>query len=79
MKMAKIVLPGLALALTLGGCGETSAPKANVANDSSAEQANDISSEPFGATGAPGADLTDNGVTDGSNGFAANETGNLTD
>ncbi len=69
----------LGAALALAACGETSAPVANVANDSSAEQANAISSDPFGATGAPGADLTDNGATDGSSGFAANETGNLTE
>ena len=34
------------------------------ANDS--EASNNVTSEdPFGATGAPGADMTDNGVTDG--------------
>jgi hypothetical protein len=76
--MAKTSILVLAAALALAACGETAKP-GNVANDSSAEQANDISSEPFGASGAPGADLTDNGVTDGSNGFAANETGNTTE
>ena len=34
------------------------------ANDSAAAN-NIISEDPFGATGAPGADMTDNGVTDG--------------
>ncbi|MDT8761051.1 hypothetical protein MZO42_20315 [Sphingomonas psychrotolerans] len=78
--MAKsLMLPALTAAFALAACGETSAPSANVATDSSAEQANHISSEPFGASGAPGADLTDNGVTDGANGFATNETGNLTE
>lgn len=77
--MAKIVLPALTAVLALAGCGETSAPTANVANESSAEQANHISSDPFGASGAPGADLTDNGATDGSNGFAVDEAGNRTE
>ena len=38
--------------------------------------ANDISEDPFGATGAPGSDLTDNGTTDGASGLAdGNGTG----
>jgi hypothetical protein len=38
------------------------------AGDSASDSAagnNVISEDPFGATGAPGADMTDNGVTDG--------------
>jgi hypothetical protein len=35
-----------------------------VANDAA------VSDDPFGATGAPGADMTDNGATDGANGMA---------
>jgi hypothetical protein len=34
--------------------------------------ANHISEDPYGATGAPGADLTDNGVNDGASGLADN-------
>jgi hypothetical protein len=30
--------------------------------------ANNVSEDPFGATGAPGADMTDNGATDGASG-----------
>ena len=70
----KIVL-GLGAALALAACGSKEPPAANVANELSADQAN-AASEPYGATGAPGADLTDNGTTDGANGFMANETGN---
>ena len=70
----KIVL-ALGAALALAACGEKEPPATNVANELSADQAN-AASEPFGATGAPGADLTDNGATDGSNGFMANEAGN---
>ncbi len=78
--MAKIgTVLGLGASLALAACGGETAAPSNVANESSAEQANDISSEPFGASGAPGADLTDNGATDGSNGFAADETGNSTE
>ena len=45
------------LAAACSGGGET-------ANDSAAGN-NVVSEDPFGATGAPGADMTDNGVTDG--------------
>ena len=31
-----------------------------------------VAGDPFGATGAPGADMTDNGVADGSNDIEAN-------
>ncbi|PSJ40860.1 hypothetical protein C7I55_11305 [Sphingomonas deserti] len=54
----------LASAFALAGCG------GNGGSDASAADANSISEDPFGATGAPGADLTDNGVTDGANGLA---------
>jgi hypothetical protein len=41
--------------------------------------ANHISEDPFGATGAPGSDLTDNGATDGASGLAdGNGAGNGT-
>ena len=70
----KIVL-GLGAALALAACGGNEPPAANMTNELSADQAN-AASEPYGATGAPGADLTDNGATDGSNGFMANATGN---
>jgi glucose/mannose transport system substrate-binding protein len=48
----------------LAACG------GNDGSDNSAGDANSISEDPYGATGAPGADLTDNGVTDGANGLA---------
>ena len=35
-------------------------------------EANTIAEDPYGATGAPGADMTDNGVTDGASGLADN-------
>jgi hypothetical protein len=73
--MKTSTLLALGAALALAACGKSEPPAANVANELSADQAN-AASEPFGATGAPGADLTDNGTTDGSNGFMANQTGN---
>ncbi|QAY75350.1 hypothetical protein [Sphingosinicella sp. BN140058] len=54
----------LAAGLALAACGD------NGGSENSAADANAISEDPFGATGAPGADLTDNGVTDGANGLA---------
>jgi hypothetical protein len=60
----KIVYP-LAAALVLTGCGGDGA-----GSDNSAADANHVSEDPYGATGAPGADLTDNGATDGANGLA---------
>lgn len=41
-------------------------------SDESAAEANRIAEDPFGATGAPGADMTDNGVNDGASGVADN-------
>ena len=58
----RTVLALLAIA-ALGGCGGPD-PQGNAAGE------NHVSEDPFGATGAPGADLTDNGATDGSNGLA---------
>ncbi|HEY0044634.1 MAG TPA: hypothetical protein VGB62_08805 [Allosphingosinicella sp.] len=49
------------LAAACSGSGEP----ANETNS-----ANHISEDPFGATGAPGADMTDNGATDGASGMA---------
>ena len=60
----------LAAALALAACGDGGG------SDNSAADANHISEEPFGATGAPGADMTDNGATDGANGMADVEGGN---
>jgi hypothetical protein len=40
-------------------------------------EANTIAEDPYGATGAPGADMTDNGVTDGASGPADNAAENL--
>lgn len=51
-----------ALALVTAGCQGGD-------GDRTAE-ANVISEDPFGATGAPGSDLTDNGVNDGASGLA---------
>jgi len=52
-----------ALALGLAACGG-----ADQAEDGAAEA--NGAGDPFGATGAPGADMTDNGAGDGANGLA---------
>ena len=39
-------------------------------------EANTIAEDPYGATGAPGADMTDNGATDGASGLADNAAEN---
>ncbi|HEX8222971.1 MAG TPA: hypothetical protein VF605_04045 [Allosphingosinicella sp.] len=52
----------LALA-ALGACG-------GPARNGNEAGGNHVSEDPYGATGAPGADLTDNGANDGSNGLA---------
>ena len=50
------------------------------AGNDSATANNAISEDPFGATGAPGADMTDNGVTDGGSDLPAdNGAVNLSD
>ena len=54
--------PLLAACLCLSACGGETG--------SHAGSANTASEDPFGATGAPGADLTDNGAADGATGFA---------
>ena len=54
----------VAAILALGACGDGGG-SGNAASD-----ANNVSEDPFGATGAPGADMTDNGVTDGASGLA---------
>ena len=52
------------IALTaLAACGGSGDPHNSAG-------ANHVSEDPYGATGAPGADLTDNGANDGSNGLA---------
>lgn len=59
-------ITAFALVATLGlaACGGGGQSESTVANDSA------VSDDPFGATGAPGADMTDNGATDGANGMA---------
>jgi hypothetical protein len=62
--MAARFLPLITL-LALAACGD----------GQSDPNANTISEDPYGATGAPGADMTDNGVTDGASGnIAANQS-----
>ena len=55
---------GLAACLGLAACGGGGQSESTGANDAA------VSDDPFGATGAPGADMTDNGATDGANGMA---------
>ncbi|PAX08456.1 hypothetical protein [Sphingomonas lenta] len=54
----------LALLLTAAACGG--------GEDDRRTEANSVAEDPFGATGAPGADMTDNGVNDGASGPADN-------
>ena len=76
--MKTSILLGLA-AITLAACSqEQAANDAAMVNALGAPEQN-VSEEPFGATGAPGADLTDNGATDVSNGFAENTSGNVSE
>ena len=53
-----------ALPLALAACGGEPQP------------ANIVSEDPFGATGAPGSDMTDKGVNDGASGPADDLAGN---
>ncbi|HEV2866260.1 MAG TPA: hypothetical protein VGX37_07065 [Allosphingosinicella sp.] len=53
----------LAVGLVLGGCNDTS-------ESPSAKPAENGAGDTYGATGAPGADMTDNGAGDGANGLA---------
>lgn len=54
----------LAFAMLTAGCqGGSEEPTA---------EANQVAQDPFGATGAPGADMTDSGVNDGASGPADN-------
>ena len=55
----------VALPLALAACGGEQAPPANT-----------VSEDSFGATGAPGSDMTDKGVNDGASGPADDLAGN---
>ena len=66
---ARTTAMALAASFTLAACG--GGGDENLAADT----ANHIAEEPFGATGAPGADLTDNGVNDGASGLADSNNG----
>ena len=70
---ARTTAMALVASFTLAACGGEAGGDENLAADT----ANHIAEDPFGATGAPGADLTDNGVTDGASGLA--DTNNSTD
>jgi hypothetical protein len=54
----------MAAALALGACG------GGAAEDANGTDANTVAEDPYGATGAPGADMTDNGANDGASGVA---------
>lgn len=54
-----------ALALALSACGDGESGGTTAGS-------NEIAEDPFGATGAPGSDLTDNGASDGASGLADN-------
>lgn len=66
------IVPSLAGLLLLPACSEQQASNDAAAVNAMAPPDQNVSEDPFGATGAPGADLTDNGATDASNGFADN-------
>ena len=59
-----IAVAALIASLGLAACGGDGKSESTVANDAA------VSDDPYGATGAPGADMTDNGATDGANGMA---------
>lgn len=56
------------LAMLLAACGGGAEDRTTTANA--------VAEDPFGATGAPGSDMTDNGATDGASGMADNAQGN---
>ena len=62
---AAFLLLSSALLLLAACSGSEKAAESNAA-------AANVSGDPFGATGAPGADMTDNGATDGSNDLQEN-------
>jgi hypothetical protein len=64
-------------ALALAACSQEQAADDAAAVNAMGTPSENASEDPFGATGAPGADLTDNGATDASNGFADNAMGNV--
>ena len=64
-RSARTTAMALAASFTLASCGGGGGDE-NLAADTT----NHISEDAFGATGAPGADLTDNGVNDGASGLA---------
>ena len=66
------IVPSLAGLLLLAACSEQQAANDAAAVNAMAPPDQNVSEDPFGGTGAPGADLTDNGATDASNGFADN-------
>ena len=65
MRTSLIAAAAAAAALALAACSGS-----EKAADNAAEA--NVSNDPFGASGAPGADMTDNGATDGSNDLEAN-------
>lgn len=71
---ARTTAMALVASFTLAACG---GGEAGGDDNLAADTANHISEDSFGATGAPGADLTDNGVTDGASGLA--DTNNSVD
>jgi hypothetical protein len=59
----------LGAALALAGCGSGDTPTSATDNSTT------VAEDPYGATGAPGADLTDNGANDGASGMADGNQG----
>lgn len=64
---ARTTALALVASFTLAACG---GGEAGGDENLAADTTNHISEDAFGATGAPGADLTDNGVNDGASGLA---------
>jgi hypothetical protein len=64
----RLCMTALAAAFALAACG---------GGTDNQMEANHVSEDPFGASGAPGSDMTDNGATDGASGLAdGNGAGN---